>query len=475
MSSLWNKKELIKATGAIDITNKFLDGKNQNVSGISINERTIKNNELFIALKGTRFDGHNFIESAVKKGAAGVIASDYEIAKKFNALHVKDTKEALIKMAVFSRKRFKGITIGITGSSGKTSTKFMTMAALQNYGTTHSSEGNNNNLLGLSLTLARLPSSDKYCVLELGMNHVGEIKQLSKIASPNIALITNVSNSHIENFKSEEAIAAAKSEIFLGLKNKGVAILNADEKWSSYLSLKAKKVNAEIYYFGSKTTCQTKILKIKNEANGSTISFNDITNWHLNNFNSIQAINAVSVIAILDVLNLNILQGMKTISNLKPLPGRGEKVTINFNSNSHSILIDDSYNANPSSMQIALLSFHKSIPSFQNYKSIIIIADMLELGKHSDRMHQNLIPILNKIAPNLIITVGAETKKITEDLNTDIECISYIKSEELLIDLSKIIQPNQYILIKGSNGTGLWKIIKYLKNINNFQGKNNVT
>ena len=216
-------------------------------------------------------------------------------------------------------------------------------------------------------------------------------------------------------------------------------------------------------------------MKIKNEANGSTISFNDITNWHLNNFNSIQAINAVSVIAILDVLNLNILQGMKTISNLKPLPGRGEKVTINFNSNSHSILIDDSYNANPSSMQIALLSFHKSIPSFQNYKSIIIIADMLELGKHSDRMHQNLIPILNKIAPNLIITVGAETKKITEDLNTDIECISYIKSEELLIDLSKIIQPNQYILIKGSNGTGLWKIIKYLKNINNFQGKNNVT
>ena len=474
MKPLWTKKELIEATGAIDPTNKFLDKKNADILGVRINEKTIKKHDLFIALKGDRVDGHNFIESALQKGAIGSIASDYEIAKKYNALYVVDTKVALIKMAEYSRKRFKGKTIGITGSSGKTSTKFITMAALQNYGATHSTEGNNNNLLGLSLTLARLPSTSKYCVLELGMNSGGEIEKLAKIASPNIALITNVSNSHIANFKSEKDIAAAKSEIFLGLKDPGITILNADGKWCAYLSSKAKKANSKIYYFGSKSTCKTKVLKIQKEINGTTVSFNDTKNWFLDNLNSTQAINAISVLALLDVLKLDISQGMKTISKLKPLPGRGEKVIINFKENNNSIIIDDSYNANPSSMNIALISYYKSKFNFPNYNSILIIGDMLELGNYSDKMHQKLVPIINKIDPSLIITVGNEIKKITRNLKNKIKCRTYLNVEKLLIDLPKIIQPNQYILIKGSNGTGLWKIINLLKNTNKMKDEYNV-
>ena len=475
MNSLWNKQELIKATGANDPTNKFLDKADSNIFGISIDERTIKKNDLFIALKGNRFDGHDFIESAIKKGASGIIASDYKVAVKFNALLVIDTMDALIKMAQFSRNRFKGKTICITGSSGKTSTRYMAMEALQNYGKTHGSEGNNNNLLGLSLTLARLNLSNSFCVLELGMNHGGEIKKLTKIASPNITLITNISNSHIANFKNEEAIAEAKSEIFLGIKEPGIAIINADEKWNNFITSKAKKAKAKLHFFGSTPECKTKILKIKSELNGTNIYFSNRKNWHLNNFDSLQAINAVSVVAILEVLNLNVEQGMKTISNLEPLPGRGKKLTISFKEkNNNSIIIDDSYNANPSSMQMALLNYYKSKSKFSDYKSIIIIGDMLELGKHSEKLHQNLVPIINKIEPSLLITVGIETKKVIDNLKINLKYSSYLKVEKLLIDLPKIIQPNQYILLKGSNGIGLWKIIKFLKNINNLMDIDNV-
>jgi UDP-N-acetylmuramyl pentapeptide synthase len=351
----------------------------------------------------------------------------------------------------------------------------MAMEALQNYGKIHGSEGNNNNLLGLSLTLARLSSTNKFCVLELGMNHGGEIKKLTKIASPNITLITNISNSHIANFKNEEEIAEAKSEIFLGIKNQGIAIINTDEKWCDFITSKAKKANAKIHFFGSKSVCETKILKIENEINGTNVYFNNKVTWHLNNFNYLQAINAVSVIAILEVLNLDVNQGMRTISNLKPLPGRGDMLTISFKeNNSNSIIIDDSYNATPSSMQMALKNYFRSKLQFPNLKSIIIIGDMLELGKYSEEMHQNLVPIINKIQPNLLITVGIETKKIITNLKINLKYCSYLEVEKLIIDLPKIIQPNQYILLKGSNATGLWKIVKFIKDINNFQEIDNV-
>ena len=171
MNRLWTKQELLLATNAIDPTFKFLGSQDTNISGVSINDRTINKGDLFVALKGDRFDGHDFIKSALKKGAAGIIVSNLDTAKKFNALYVEDTKEALIKIAKFSRNRFKGKVIAITGSSGKTSTRFIAASTLKQYGSTHSSEGNNNNLIGLSLTLSRLPATTKYCVLELGMNH----------------------------------------------------------------------------------------------------------------------------------------------------------------------------------------------------------------------------------------------------------------------------------------------------------------
>ena len=205
MKNLWSKKELILATNGLDPSLNFLKNTD-GVFGISIDDRTLKKGDLFIALKGNKFDGHEFIKSAMSKGAAGLIVSDTKLAKEYGALLVKNTSDALIRIGKFARDRFEGITIALTGSSGKTSTNHILSSSLKQYGPTHNTQGNNNNIIGVSLTLSRLPSNFKYCVLELGMNNPGEIKRLTKIVKPDVALITNVSNSHFQNFKNEEEI-----------------------------------------------------------------------------------------------------------------------------------------------------------------------------------------------------------------------------------------------------------------------------
>ena len=465
MKPLWTKKELMTAASALDPSLNFL----QNVDGIwgiSIDDRTIKKGDLFIALRGDKFDGHNFIENAIKKGAYGIIVSDKKLANQYQALLVKDTKTALKQIAKFSRHRFKGTTIALTGSSGKTSTKHFISNSLKSFGKVHSTYGNNNNIIGLSLTLSRLYYDYNYCVLELGMSNTGEIKELTEIAKPDIALITNVSNSHIQNFKNEKAIAAAKSEIFLGLNENGIAIINADNLWSEYLVNKAKKSCAKIHLFGYSKVSNTRITKLIDDKEGSTISYDNTKNLHLKNLNTTQAINAIATISVIKELKLCHATSKKILSNIKPLSGRGEKLEINFGQKHKTYVIDDSYNANPASMRSALCNFYETKKKLSSFKTVLIIGDMLELGKDTKEIHFALVPMINKINPDALITIGTYTKKITNKLNIEINCNSFLTTTPLLKKIHQFIRPNQLILVKGSNGIGLWKLIPILKNIN---------
>ena len=462
MKPLWTKKDLISTTNAIDPSLNFLN-KINGVSGISIDDRTIQPGELFIAVKGDKFDGHDFINSALTKGAGGILVSDPELAKKYNGLLVNNTIKALIKMAKFGRDRFKGITIALTGSSGKTSTKHLLSSSLKTYGKTHLTQGNNNNIIGLSLTLSRLDPSSKYCVLELGINNVGEMEVLTKLALPNIALITNITNSHIQNFKNEKEIAYAKSKIFLGLKKNGIVILNSDNIWSEFLIKEAKEINANIHLYGYSKNSDTNINKITHKNEGTTISFDNEKDWHLNYLNTTQALNAIATIAIIKELKLDLENTLKTISEMKPLPGRGQKITIDFKDNKKTFLIDDSYNANPDSMNAALYNFYNVKTELKNYETVLIIGDMLELGESSNDLHLKLIPIIKKINPNMLITLGVYTAKIFKELSSSINCYHYNSVEILLKDIKKLIKPSQVILVKGSNGTGLWKVVPILK------------
>ena len=465
MKPLWTKKDLMSATNALDPSSYFLENFN-GVWGVSIDDRTIKKGDLFISLIGDKFDGHDFIEDAIRKGAYGIIVSNKRLANKYKALFVEDTKKALIQIAKFSRHRFKGITIAITGSSGKTSTKHILSKTLKKFGKTHHTHKNNNNLIGLSLTLSRLYDDYNYCVLELGMNNAGEIRNLTEIAIPDIALITNISSSHIQNFQNEKEIANEKSEIFSTLNENGVAIINSDNLWSEYLVKKAKKVCRKIHLFGHSKYANTKISQLVDEKEGSTISYDNIKKWHLTNLNTTQALNAIAAISVIKELKLCTITSAKIISKIKPLAGRGEKIIINFGQKYKTYLIDDSYNANPDSMKAALSNFYKIKFKLNTYKTILIIGDMLELGKNAEQMHFELIPMIKKISPDLLITVGPYTKKISDKLKILINCKSFLTMPPLLKRAKQFIKPNQIVLIKGSNGIGLWKLIPVLKNLN---------
>tara|TARA_Y100000991_G_scaffold163532_1_gene125497 strand:+ start:84 stop:1499 length:1416 start_codon:yes stop_codon:yes gene_type:complete len=461
---LWTKQDLITACKASDPTSNFLN-KFENIQGISIDDRTIKKGDLFIAFIGDKFDGHNFIESALSKGACGVLVSNIRLAKKYNGLFVNDTKKALIQIGKFARDRFNGKTVGITGSSGKTSTSFLLSNALKKFGKTHNTHGNNNNIIGLSLTLSRLPSNYDFCILELGMNNAGEIRKLTKIAKPHVALITNVSNSHIQNFKNEKEIARAKSEIFLGLEKNGIAIINSDNIWKDFLINEARKINAKIHLYGRSKDSNTRIIKIIEEKEGLTIFYDKLENWHLKHLNYVQAENAIATISVIKELKLQPEKVTKVISNLRPLSGRGEKLTINFKKNQKTYIIDDSYNANPASMKAALFNFSKLKLKLHPFEAVVIIGDMLELGKDSTQIHLELIPIIQKLNPNLLITLGNYSKIIHDQLKLTLNCHSYTEIDQLIKDIRCFIKPNQIILLKGSNGIGLWKLVPIFKNI----------
>ena len=462
LRTLWTKKDLIEATNAIDPSLNFMN-KIIGASGISIDDRTIKPGDLFIAFKGNKFDGHDFVTSAISKGAGGIIVSDLKLAQKYNGLLVNDTNKALLNIAKFGRNRFKGTTIALTGSSGKTSTKHLLSSALKTYGTTHSTQGNNNNIIGLALTLSRLNPDYKYCVLELGINNIGEMEELTKLALPDIALITNVTNSHIQNFKNEKEIASAKSKIFLGLNKNGIVILNSDNVWSEFLIKEAKKINANIHLFGHTKKSNTFISNIIQVKNGATVCFDDKQDWHLNYLNTTQALNAIATIAVIKELKLNLINALTTISEMSPISGRGNSITIKFKDNKKTFIIDDSYNANPDSMNSALNNFQNMKNKFKNYETILIIGDMLELGDSSNELHFKLVPIIKKIKPNILITLGVYTSKICKELCSSINCYPYLSIDRLLIDIKKHLRPTQIILIKGSHGTNLWKLPPILK------------
>ena len=453
IKTLWTKAEIIKAVFNKNQNNRNFQITNK-ITGVSIDSRTINPGDLFIALNGINHDGNLFIPEAIKKGASGIITTNLLISKKFRGLFVEDTMIAFQKLAIFSRARFKGKIIAITGSNGKTSTKNMLASSLAHFGKTHSTDKNNNNMIGLCLTLCRLLKNNDYCVLELGMNNRNELKKLSNIAKPNLALITNISQSHIGNFSSEREIAQEKSEIFSGLEKNGYVILNADDKWYEFLLKRAVNYSKNIYSFGTNPNSYLRIKNIvsKNFGTKFKVEQQDFFLKYLHKYN---ALNVSSILLVLKLFKLNYGRIKAQILNFKPSRGRGDYIKLKLNKNDEAIIINDSYNANPSSMTYAL----ENILHIKNkWKSIvIIIGDMLELGKNEKKYHTELLPIIEKINPRILITVGNISKIIFTSLKKKICCFHFKNTDKLNREFLKMVKPKDIILIKGSNSTGLFQ------------------
>ncbi|MEO1019816.1 MAG: UDP-N-acetylmuramoyl-tripeptide--D-alanyl-D-alanine ligase, partial [Pseudomonadota bacterium] len=399
---IWTAAELATAT----------DGKTSgdwSVNGISIDTRTLNPGDLFVALVGPSFDGHDFAADALANGAAAVLVGrNLDGIDLDRQLIVRDTFEALQSIGAASRDRADVKVIAITGSVGKTGVKEATALALSRQGETHATQGNLNNHIGLPLTLARMPKSTKFAVLELGMSAAGEIDALSKLAKPHVALITAIAPAHLEFFPSVEAIADAKAEIFLGLVAGGTAILPRDNEHYPRLLDQARRVDAErIVSFGSHDGAEYRLIEVVPKDDGihvvADIQGRDIR-LDLALRGEHQAINACAVLGAVHAVGADVEAAAKSLADIKPMTGRGAVVEIPCPGGAFR-LIDESYNASPASMAAAILTLGQS-PVEPHGRRIAVLGDMLELGPASDDLHGDLVEPILMAGVDLVFSSG---------------------------------------------------------------------
>ena len=434
------------------ILQKIVNYKNFiNFDGLSTDTRSIKKGNLFLALKGKRNNGNKFVKDALKKGASCVVSeSPKKIGK--NIIKVKNAISFLNSFAKLKREKSSANIIAITGSAGKTSLKNLLGQLLKKFGETYFSPKSFNNHLGVPISLSNLSSFDKYGVFEVGMSKAGEIKNLSKLIRPHLGIITNVGEAHLENFENIKGIAKAKSEIIESIKRGGKIILNRDDKFFNFLYQKAKSFNLEIITFGKHRESNILLKKI-NEKNGNSKIFVNIDNQSLiYEFRDINIYNILASLAVLHALKIDIKKIKSLIKNLQPTAGRGKKYNI-LRYKKKFRFIDESYNANPLSVKNAILRFD----SFkkEKFKKYLVLGDMLELGHKSRKYHEEISKVINNSDIDKVFVKGKQTIFTYKNLNKNKRGNILQNTEDIDLNLRSIISNNDYLMIKGSNATGL--------------------
>ena len=455
---IWNLKEINEALRIKKSVNY-----NFNFSNISIDSRNLDNNSLFIPIKGQNFDGHNFIDHAAQNGAEFSLVEKKKKHlvknKKIRLIEVDNTQNSLIQLAKHVTKKNKNIKIiCITGSSGKTTLKDWLSKILKKEFVVYSNPGNFNNHIGMPLSLINIPQKSEICILELGMNSYGEIKKLAEIAKPHIAIITNIGNAHIGNFSNALEIAREKSDIFRYFNKNSTAILPGDSIYINLIKKKAQQKTNKIFTFGQNENCDSKFINLTDEKISFIISKQRIDlkkrikfkNWEIN----------ISIILIvLKILKVNLKKLSLNLEKLKPLSGRGEIVKIKKGSK-NIYLIDESYNSSPSALITAIENLNQK--SFNSNEKILVIGDMLELGKFSNEFHKKIIQAVIGVQPRIVITVGNISDVISKNLPKNIKTFHFKKVFYVYNRLIKEIKHNDIIMIKGSNSVRLSLISKAL-------------
>ncbi len=449
----WNTNNIIDATGGTDV-----NGYNWiHSSNISTDTRSIKKGDLFIALKGKNFDGHNFLHEAFLKGAVAAIVSEDKY-KNFPLIIVQDTLKALHGMASYYIRNVlvDAKVIAITGSVGKTTTKDMLHTVLSQYGVSHANEGNLNNNIGLPLTILKAPKNCQCLILEMGMNKAGEIKELSKISNPNIAVITNIGPAHVENFSSLFDVAQTKLEVLYGMKNNGTLILNGDNKYYDYLSSRA---NRNVISLGKDKNAEVCLLDIISNDDGLNFKIRLNNNQTINCNLRVQgehfAYSLLAVAAVVQSLGLDLSKLPLALKNFSATKGRGNIHKVKYNGK-YIHLIDDSYNASPASMKAAI----KTLSTYSNQRKVALLGDMLELGDESIKFHTDLVKVITENNVDKVYTVGKFMLELHELLPDNMRGAHFNDSNQLKSNLADIIQNNDAILVKGSRGMKMDLIIQ---------------
>ncbi len=459
---LWTFEDLVAASGGKS------DGEcSVEITGVSIDTRTLMGGEVFVALKDQR-DGHEFVTAAFEKGAAAaVVSKDYKRAAGDGALvRVKDPLEALGKLAIAARARLssEARVIAVTGSAGKTSTKEMLRLALLQVGATHASEKSYNNHWGVPLTLARMPATTEFAVFEIGMNHPGEIRPLSKMVRPHVAIVTTVAPVHLAYFKNVEEIARAKAEIIEGLEPSGCAVLNRDNDHFDLLSSIAGEAGFDVLGFGKNSDASSRIVEVKSTFEGSQvraiIEGEDIS-YRITAPGEHLQINSVAVLAACKRVGADLARSAVGLSEFEVPEGRGERLYITCEGG-QTLVIDETYNANPASVRAALgvLSLlGEGVAS----RKIAVLGDMLELGDDSERLHRELRAPLVESGIDLVFACGPNMAHLMEDLPSKMRGGYAKTSDELERIVLDGVGAGDVIVVKGSLGSRMGGIVRSLK------------
>lgn len=461
-------EEIIKATGG-----KLLSGdlkSSEHFRGVSIDSRTISDGEIFFTLRGQRFDGHDFLKEALLKGDGAVVDIEpQEVSERKVIIYVEDTLRALQDLAHFLRLKQDIPVIAITGSNGKTTTKEMLYAILSKRFKVIKNEGNLNNHIGLPLSLTRIAPDDEVAVLELGMNASGEIRRLCEIAVPTYGVITNIGSAHIGNLGSLESIRSAKLEILKGL---AVIVLNADDSFlmQGYESTRTQgSFDTRLITFSMHNDSDVKAEDVVINGNGSrfTLKLRDggSISITLNVHGLFNVYNALAASAVCLSLGMSLEEIKTALEFYKAFPMRFEVVRQNS-----ITLINDSYNANPSSMKEAL----KELVHMKGEgRAVAVLGDMLELGEFSGKAHSDIIKMAADMGVNIFVAVGEmmnlAAQKSREEINqkpgsnSGFTVYTFNNADEAGQNISGIIKQKDVVLIKGSRVMGMEKIIERIR------------
>lgn len=433
------------------------------ISGVSIDSRTIKKGEIFFALKGERFDGHDFLQEAIDKGAkAAVVSKKKKITTKVAIISVAHTLTALQELAQSYRRRFNPVVVGVTGSNGKTTTKDMLKALLSSKYRVTATVGNYNNIVGLPLTLFEISPGTEFLVLEMGTNHAGEIKRLAEISLPQIGVITNIGDTHLQFFRCISNVLSAKMELVQLLPKRGKIALNIDD---GHLRSQFKKIKQRIITFGIDPRADVRANDIAASSPGEKerLSFTvcvgrerkEFDLYCLGRYNIYNALAAISVAKEFD-LSLSLMA--EVLGKFRFPKLRMEKLKYG-----EVTLVNDAYNANPTSVRAVLSEF---VSSFPFLRKIVVLGDMLELGRMSRKFHGEIGEIVAASPIYSLITIGEDARFIAQAAGKwgmEKNNIFSFKDKKLASKkLKKLLKPKDVVLIKGSRKMGLEEVIKYL-------------
>ena len=468
--ALWTSADAARATGGTS-TAEWV------AHGVSIDTRSLQKGDLFVALAAER-DGHDFVKQALENGAAAALVTHRPagVAADAPLLIVADVLKALEKLGIAARARTNARIVAVTGSVGKTSTKEMLRTALAGQGRTHASVASYNNHWGVPLTLARMPQDTDFAVIEIGMNHPGEISPLSRMTRPHVVMITTVAAAHLEAFDNIDGIAREKASICDGLEPHGVAVINGDLPNSWILCDAAERAGARVVTFGQQAHDHHRLTDVRFSA-GHTIgqgrAWRTPILFKVGTEGRHFAVNAIGAIAVLTALGADRTRGVLDLGQWAPPPGRGTREVLVMDpavSEATLDLIDDAFNANPTSLSAALEILAASTPRndvgrIVKGRRIAILGDMLELGPEEIALHQGIAadPSMGQITT--VHCVGPRMQALYRILPEAQRGLWTATAPELAEIAGRLIDSGDVVLVKGSKGSKVSLVVDAIRKL----------